>query len=219
MPRITLTRAALVAALVLGGGGVAAAAIPSGDGSISACYKTSGGAVRVIDAGTACAANETPLKWNQTGPKGATGPAGPQGPAGPSMVRAHYKTGVWYTDTEYETIAWVNMPKGKHHVSAKATVYISEMLGEHFAAVNCRLYQDPGNGAQMIALDQSQVEVSDDGPDLATISLEGLANVTTSLQALKLQCKDDGGVGGMIVRLEQVKLFAQEIGGYSTLID
>jgi hypothetical protein len=86
--------------------GVGYAAIPAGDGLISACYNSSSnpsGQLRVVDAeaGGKCAKNEKPLSWNQRGPKGdkgdpgppgpqglqgpqgETGPAGPEGPAGP----------------------------------------------------------------------------------------------------------------------------------------
>jgi hypothetical protein len=75
--------------------GIGMAAIPSsGTGVITACYKKSGGNVRVIDAqaGAVCDPNNEQLvSWNQTGPQGATGapgapgatgPAGPAGPAG-----------------------------------------------------------------------------------------------------------------------------------------
>lgn len=77
------------ALLVLTGAiGLAAGAIPdSTDGVIHACYQTSPGngppqgTLRVIDAqaGEACAAGETALSWNQTGPTGQTGPQGVQG--------------------------------------------------------------------------------------------------------------------------------------------
>src|ERR1043165_560838 len=69
---------ALVAAL----SGVAAAAIPGADGTISACYTKD--ALRVIDtdAGQKCHNGETALRWNQRGPKGDTGPTGPKGDTG-----------------------------------------------------------------------------------------------------------------------------------------
>jgi hypothetical protein len=72
--------------------GVAAAAIPGGNGTVSGCYNTSTGALRVIDreAGATCAAGETAISWSQrgpTGPKGATGARGPTGPAGPAGAK------------------------------------------------------------------------------------------------------------------------------------
>jgi hypothetical protein len=75
---------AVCAALaVVGGVSVATGAIPSGDGTIQACYG-SNGEVRVIDkeAGTACNKGWRPLDWNQQGVQGEVGPQGPQGPKG-----------------------------------------------------------------------------------------------------------------------------------------
>jgi len=85
--------------------GLAAAAIPSTDGSIHGCYAKSDsllvgvpyrkGDLRVVDEGVACKSYELPVTWSQRGPQGETGPqgvqgepgvAGPQGPAGPQGV-------------------------------------------------------------------------------------------------------------------------------------
>jgi hypothetical protein len=69
------------AGAIIVGTGVATGAIPGGDGTITACYKVKGGAVRVIDSasGANCAADEVKLSWSQKGP---VGPAGPQGDKG-----------------------------------------------------------------------------------------------------------------------------------------
>src|SRR5215218_7209595 len=77
--RTVLALAAVVAVVV--GTGVATGAIPGADGTITACSKVKGGAVRVIDAesGGTCASDELRLSWNQKGP---VGPAGPQGEPG-----------------------------------------------------------------------------------------------------------------------------------------
>lgn len=61
------------------------ASIPDHSGVIHACYGKNGNKIlRVIDTGKQqhCAATETALTWNQTGPAGARGNTGPQGPAG-----------------------------------------------------------------------------------------------------------------------------------------
>ena len=65
--------------------GVAGAAIPGRNGTISGCYAKSGD-LRVVDAegGGACGAGELPLSWNQQGRVGPTGPIGPQGRTGPT---------------------------------------------------------------------------------------------------------------------------------------
>ena len=60
-----MRRLALVVGVVaLGVGGVAYAAIPSGDGNIYACYNNGDGSVRVQNDPTKpCAKNWSPLKW------------------------------------------------------------------------------------------------------------------------------------------------------------
>ncbi len=95
--RVARPAVLLSVVVVLAGLGIAWAAIPSSDGTITACYKTSGGAMRVVDASALCTSTEARLTFNQTGPtgpagargptgakgaKGATGPLGPIGPAG-----------------------------------------------------------------------------------------------------------------------------------------
>jgi hypothetical protein len=103
IPKLAAATAVVALGLVAA---VASGAIPStSDGVIHACYQKPGllanpGAVRVIDAeqGARCRSNESPLDWNQRGPKGdaglqgakgekgdtgAPGPMGPQGERGP----------------------------------------------------------------------------------------------------------------------------------------
>jgi type VI secretion system secreted protein Hcp len=79
----TLKIALPVAAALGAGTAVAIAAIPSADGTIHACYATTGtptGAVRFVDeTTTSCPAGESYVTFNQTGPTGPTGPAGPPG--------------------------------------------------------------------------------------------------------------------------------------------
>jgi hypothetical protein len=73
-----------VAAILVLAGGIAYAAIPAEDGTITGCYKANG-SLRVIDveAGQTCTGSEQQLTWNQTGPQGPEGPQGPAGPQGP----------------------------------------------------------------------------------------------------------------------------------------
>src|SRR5262245_24261247 len=70
--RLKLVPALAVAGLVIGGA-ASYAAIPDGQGVIHGCFATKGGAVRVIDEAASCKSTETPLNWNQTGPKGDPG--------------------------------------------------------------------------------------------------------------------------------------------------
>ena len=83
--RSSIVLAGTLLALVVG---VASAAIPAEDGTITACVDSKGG-VKVIDteAGATCGGGKTPVTWNQqgaTGPEGPAGPTGPEGPAGPA---------------------------------------------------------------------------------------------------------------------------------------
>jgi type VI secretion system secreted protein Hcp len=86
MTRSRALKIAVPVALALGAGtAVAIAAIPGADGTIRACYTTTGspsGQVRIVDEGVPCATGEQLLTWNQQGPAGAQGPPGPQGDPG-----------------------------------------------------------------------------------------------------------------------------------------
>jgi hypothetical protein len=87
------TKIKVAAGVVISGlasGGLAFAAIPGGDGTITACYTKQAalfgppqGSLRVIDAASQCRSNETALSWNQKGQPGPAGPAGQAGPQGP----------------------------------------------------------------------------------------------------------------------------------------
>ncbi len=75
---------ALAAVLAGVGAGAGYAAIPSSDGTLSACKKADG-SIKLIDpeAGQKCSGSTQLIEWNQKGPAGPVGPAGPSGPAGP----------------------------------------------------------------------------------------------------------------------------------------
>lgn len=75
-----------IVALVAAVGGFAVASIPSGNGTIHACYQKENGQLRVIDkdAKQSCRPSEVALTFNQKGPAGPTGPAGPRGATGPA---------------------------------------------------------------------------------------------------------------------------------------
>ena len=64
-------------------GGLAFAAVPAEDGTITACRHNNSGALRVVDSAAACRNQETALTWNQQGPQGPAGPQGVPGPVGP----------------------------------------------------------------------------------------------------------------------------------------
>jgi hypothetical protein len=83
--KITRTHAVLAAiVLAITLAGVSYAAVPDGDGMISACRDQKGGLI-VIDteAGATCQHGQQLLSWNERGPVGPKGPTGPEGPEGP----------------------------------------------------------------------------------------------------------------------------------------
>jgi len=51
-------------AIFFTGTGWAIASIPGPDGTISACYATRGGEVRIIDSSGSCRARETAIRWS-----------------------------------------------------------------------------------------------------------------------------------------------------------
>ncbi|HEY6526008.1 MAG TPA: hypothetical protein VIY10_19645 [Solirubrobacteraceae bacterium] len=64
------------------GGGAYAAIAPASNGVIHTCFRTSGGAVRVVRAGARCGRHERALAFNQRGPVGRRGATGAQGATG-----------------------------------------------------------------------------------------------------------------------------------------
>jgi len=66
---------------------IAALAMPllaDAPATLEACVNNGNGILRLVDASTACHANETRVQWSVTGPAGPQGPAGPAGPPGPA---------------------------------------------------------------------------------------------------------------------------------------
>jgi hypothetical protein len=114
---------AAVVALLAVAGGVAYATIPDAGGVIHGCYKTSSGALRVIDhPAESCLPSETSIEWSETGPSGPSGPSGSSGPSGPAgsalgyayvaqdgslfnskgvLQVTHPSTGVWCFDLDF----------------------------------------------------------------------------------------------------------------------
>jgi hypothetical protein len=77
--------AVAVFALVVIGGGIAYATIPTEGGEIHGCYTKARGVLRVIDyPNQRCNTRfEVPIQWNQAGLQGPQGEPGPQGASGP----------------------------------------------------------------------------------------------------------------------------------------
>lgn len=77
-----IAAAVIGAGIIAAGSSVATAAAVQND-TISGCYNTKNGALRVVDtAAQGCAKGEAPISWNRTGPQGSAGAAGAQGEKG-----------------------------------------------------------------------------------------------------------------------------------------
>jgi hypothetical protein len=197
--------------------------------TIDACVD-SYGALKYTNDGT-CPQGTALLSWNKQGPqglqgkkgaegpegaKGAAGPQGPQGPAGPSFIRARYANNV-ATTTDWTTVAKVvGVPKGLYRVSAKAYAEMGgELVGKSmWARYDCRIKIVAGPGAPKVA-DFTSAEISDDGPEWASLALEGLAATDSDQGTFILECKDDGLLGGSGSSLHKAKIFVQEVGGWT----
>jgi hypothetical protein len=86
-PRLTYANVVSTMCLfiVLGGGAWAATSFVGANGRIHGCVTTSGQLILVHPA-KSCGAKQSPISWNQTGPKGdrgVTGLTGPKGDRGP----------------------------------------------------------------------------------------------------------------------------------------
>ena len=102
--KIRRTHAVLAAiALAITLAGVSYAAVPDGDGMISACRDQKGGLL-VIDteAGDTCQRGQQLLNWNERGPVGPKGPAGPEGPPGSEINYFDVTSDGKLADTNYD---------------------------------------------------------------------------------------------------------------------
>jgi hypothetical protein len=138
-----LTRTRLVvftslAIAVLAIAGVGDAAIPSGNGTISAC-KDNKGAVKVIDteAGQSCPANQQLLNWNQQGPAGPQGAPGTPGVSGVQLVTTTQPSNA--TQNSFKQLI-VYCPAGKQVIGGGFEV------GEHFDVLMSRPLTSPSPG-------------------------------------------------------------------------
>jgi hypothetical protein len=221
---------AIAAILTIGLTATAKATIPNSQtGVYTACYSNANGAMRVIDfeaKGLTCTAGEKAMGWNAAGPKGATGaqgPAGPkgatgaQGPAGISFARGHFRTSRKMLNHNWTTYATVDLPKGMHTVMGKAVTHQDELLGfAIWTEVGCRLVQRSAAGAETV-IDVAQTEVGDNDNESATMAMMGFAYVPEGTDKLHLQCERVHEVGYQDNWVDDIKVIAQQVGGYTAL--
>jgi hypothetical protein len=129
---------------------------------------------------------------------------------------AKYVKGPWETESQWKTVASLTLPKGGYyHISAKAHGYMKEMLGvEVWTDLRCRLLQVRPNGTQT-ELDYIRTDINDESPERAALALEGLMWTENDGESVRMECGDnDSEIGGWSY-LNDSKLFAQAIGGYT----
>jgi hypothetical protein len=177
----------IAAAVALVGAGIAYATIPDSSGKIHACYKLSGGALRVIDSGS-CLSSEAPLSWSQTGPQGLQGVQGQQGVRGPSDL--WHDDGYGFTqnihESDFVTLASVTVAAGSYFVQASVNL---ANTGTTAASYGCDLV-DAGGEFQF-----APAETPSGTQDATQLTFNGLLSPTSS-DTISLRCvsQDFGSV-------------------------
>jgi len=222
-------------ATLLVAGGTATAALPGADGSINGCYDLSG-KLRVVDPETDakdCGNNETPLSWSHTGPQGpkgdtgaqgpkgepgAQGPKGEQGPAGPSFARAHYRDGFQVMHSDFNINNNLVLGAGYHMITARMEAFAFEYpVIEWWSEITCRLRVISTDGGAPV-IDEATVRLSDDGPSHGMLNLVAFHHDPDGGDEMTVECKDDNVLIG-ITKVGNMRLVAQELGGYTVLSD
>ena len=133
------------------------ATIPDTNGVFHACYSKSGAVIRIIDSATAtCNSNETEIRWNEIGPRGAAGTpglVGATGPQGPSNAfasdnfSAGFSTTAVSTDASRPTqVVALTLPAGSYVLNGVVGLYASIPGGTlvPFTNVQCVLSNTSG---------------------------------------------------------------------------
>jgi hypothetical protein len=187
-----LTAAAVAGGLVLAGG-VAYAAIPAADGTITGCYTAANsvlgmpkGSLRVVDDAAHCRRNEQPLTWNQVGPKGDPGPAGekgeqgsqgetgPPGPATAPHAKIAEERGIvdLPRGIEPHRVVSISLPAGTWALTGKAIA-----SGHSGLSIQCELFREGTwlDGSLVLTNDEAIVPMSLAGivtmPSASTVDL------------------------------------------------
>ena len=160
MKRIIRRPLALVVALgatLLAAGGIAWAAIPDSTGAINACYATSNGKLRAVDAPADCAGGERAIALG-----------------GPTRAYSSHPAGDVVLGTTSSDLASLTLPAGQYVVHAKVNVADFGFTGNVFVACSLQV------GG--LTPDQTWVTL---GPSIesapsASIGLQGTVTLATS---------------------------------------
>ena len=187
---------ALVAVAAVAAASFAYAAIPSANGTISAC-KDSKGALKVIDAdaGQTCNGNQQLLAWNQQGPQGPAGPAGTTD-AYLEIVADKSIPGVGTAST----IGTLSLSAGQYLVFAKGNILSG---GVQTSVQNCTL-TGPQDDDSVVVYEHSSA------PYVEAFSLVIPATYATNGSAT-LSCQSWGGA-----TLSEVRISAIKVGNLTT---
>lgn len=219
-------RIALVAAGILAGSASVAFAtghVIGANNTIDGCHGRLTGILRVIDkqAGQSCLAFESPISWNQQGPKGdqgpqgiqgergqqglqgEQGPPGPKGERGPSNAYAHFSGSSAPTRLAPfpgARVASIRVPKGRYVVFAKAQLDFGSPV---FADCSLQAETSSGqiHGADVISVAPAPAEFVVSVPLTLTGPLSFPDAATVSLH-----CFSAGQVDARWVRLTAVEV-------------
>jgi hypothetical protein len=212
------------AVLIAVGVGISQAAIPGADGTISACYKKAGGALRVIDARAAkCKSTEKALRWSQTGPAGAqglagpTGPVGPEGPRGPAGASGGGDAGSTVTfaftsspaqlgfNNVLTRVVGKSVPAGSWAIVATANVSPFP-LGNLMRTTHCQLRNPAG---AFIGGATDRREIPSGQQVQVSLSMNGGAVVQSGTGEISLWCSSEAGARA------DAQIMITKIGGFA----
>lgn len=241
-PRFRLRSGATIAATTatvlaaVGVVSVATGAIPSGDGTINACYGNDG-SVRVIDkeAGKSCPKNWTPLSWSQRGLQGppgepgapgedgtdgqdgAAGPSGPKGDPGVSTAKfASADDLSLHNDGGFLTkVASRNVPAGSWAITATVNTTVGgDFDVDTSKALRCEIHFDGPDGDARVgeAVDRRVIP-----RNLAlverSVTLIGRAFVRSGNADVNLWCNSVGGT--IVEHVTTAQMMILEVGSLS----
>lgn len=98
--------------------------------TIYACVKTNNGSLRIVDANTTCASNETPLSWNIQGPPG---PAGSPGPSSHILFCPNCSIPAT-SDPPFNPIYWLKGQDLSSSVMSGTTLGYADLTGTSFSS-------------------------------------------------------------------------------------
>ena len=184
-------------------GGIAYAAIPTADGSVSGCYATSNGIllgiphskgdVRIVDSAERCRAYERAIAWNQHGVKGDQGLPGPAGSSeAPKSVLAQHDGTISVAPFPMTDVLSVDLPAGTWALVSKGVSY-------NFG-ISCELTTPAGDTVDRT---ESSFPVGDTSP----FSLAGVASLATA-GTVTLSCEGDATSHDSLVGLTSILAIA-----------